>query len=68
MKVSRIRWSAIAGCALALLATGCRRDAGEITRKFGFDEFVPVYNRHIAGWLKEQQAATDKEIAATEAA
>lgn len=48
--------------ALALACSACRRESGESSRSFGFDEFVPVYNRHIAEWLKEQQEFTAKEI------
>ena len=48
---------------LGLLGTGCRRESAEAPRTLGFDAFVPVYNRYIAGWLKIQQEATDKEAA-----
>ena len=41
--------------ALALAGTGCHRETAEATRKLGFDAFVPVYNRYIENWLKEQQ-------------
>jgi len=50
----------------ALLGTGCRRAPEQVSRSFDFEEFVPIYNRHINGWLKEQQKATDAEIAKTE--
>ncbi len=50
--------------ACALLATSCRPDTQETTRTLGFEEFMPVYNRYIEGWLKTQQAATDHEAAA----
>lgn len=52
--------------AIALACSGCRRAAEESTRKLGFDEFMPVYNRYIAGWLKEQKEATDMEFAKVE--
>ena len=62
------RWAAVAACALAVLAAGCRRDAGKVSRTFDFDDFIPLYNRHIQAWLKDQQAATTKEITTVEAA
>jgi hypothetical protein len=54
-----IRLTMISLGALALrgCSTGCRRDSEEVSRTLGFDEFVPVYNRHIANWLKTQQEA-----------
>jgi microcin C transport system substrate-binding protein len=52
--------------ALVLAGSGCRRESAEVTRVMDFDEFVPVYNRHIAGWIKDQQQATEKEIAKAE--
>jgi microcin C transport system substrate-binding protein len=57
----------ISSGALALLGTGCRRASEEIPRSLGYDEFAPIYNRHIAAWLKTQQEITNKEIARTEA-
>jgi microcin C transport system substrate-binding protein len=63
-----IRLSMICLGALALMGTGCRRESGEVSRSLGFDAFVPVYNRHIANWLKTQQETTEKEIARVEAA
>lgn len=53
--------------ALALLETGCRRQPAETTRKFGFDDFVPIYNRHIENWIKTQQLETGKELARVKA-
>jgi microcin C transport system substrate-binding protein len=52
--------------AIMLPGTGCRRTTEEASRSLGFDEFVPIYNRHISGWLKNQQQATDKEVAKIE--
>jgi microcin C transport system substrate-binding protein len=52
--------------ALALGSSGCNRTEREVTRNFDFDAFVPSYNKYITGWLKEQQAATDKEITRVE--
>jgi microcin C transport system substrate-binding protein len=48
---------------LPLLATGCRRESTEISRKLEFDSFVPVYNRYIETWLHTQQTTTEKELA-----
>ena len=56
-------WASLALAACALLATGCRRDTREVSRKLEFDAFVPIYNRHIKSWLLDQQAATEKEVA-----
>jgi microcin C transport system substrate-binding protein len=58
-----IRLATISCAVLALAGTGCRRESAEAARTFGFDAFVPVYNRHIDGWLKTQQEATEKEAA-----
>ncbi len=52
--------------ALALVGTGCRREAVETKRTFGFDAFVPVYNHYIENYLKTQQVETDKELAIAE--
>jgi microcin C transport system substrate-binding protein len=52
--------------ALALTGSGCRRESADVTRVLDFDSFVPIYNRHITGWIKEQQIATDKEVAKIE--
>lgn len=62
-----IRLSLLAAGALAWLAAGCNRESGEVSRSLGFDEFVPVYNRHIAGWIETQREATRKDLARTEA-
>jgi microcin C transport system substrate-binding protein len=51
-----------AGLALAVLA-GCGGAERESGRTLGFDTFVPQYNRYIANWLAEQQAATLEETA-----
>lgn len=52
---------------IALAGTGCRRDSEEVNRKLGFEEFMPVYNRHIIGWVKQQKAATEEEVKKVEA-
>ena len=46
----------------ALPHTGCRREVVESPRSFGFEEFIPVYNRHIRGWVEERQQETDAEV------
>jgi microcin C transport system substrate-binding protein len=51
----------LGGC--ALLMAGCRHETAEISNAHGFEAFVPVYNRYIQNWLKEQQSATEKECA-----
>ena len=47
--------------ALALLGTGCHRESAEASRSLGFDAFAPVYNRHIASWLKTQQEELERQ-------
>ncbi|MES2921175.1 MAG: ABC transporter substrate-binding protein [Verrucomicrobiota bacterium] len=49
-------------------ATGCRKETTEVKRGLGFDEFVPVYNRHIIRFVQEQAEVVNKEMAANEAA
>jgi microcin C transport system substrate-binding protein len=48
--------------------TGCRKETAEVRRTFGFEEFVPVYNRHIAKYVEEQLANVRQEIGKNEAA
>lgn len=48
--------------------TGCRKETVEVKRKLGFDEFVPIYNRHITKYVTEQLEATRKEIEKNNAA
>lgn len=52
--------------ALALWSTGCQRDATETTKSMELDSFMPVYNRYIANWIKNQKQGTEKEIAKAE--
>ena len=53
--------------ALLVLATqGCRRESVAVGRGLGFDEFLPRYNQHIAGWLKAELQATQNELAKVE--
>ncbi len=63
---SLIRLATLTLGALALWSTGCRKDAGETAPAMGLDAFIPIYNRHIAGWLKQRQQDTQKEIAKAE--
>jgi microcin C transport system substrate-binding protein len=63
MRCLLIRLTLLPLAAIALLGTACRRQPAEAARTLGFDAFVPVYNRHIANWLKTQQVTTDKEVA-----
>ena len=54
---------------IALVATtACQRQNIESSRNLGFDEFVPIYNRHIRTWLLDQQKASAEELAKTEQA
>jgi microcin C transport system substrate-binding protein len=62
-----IRLAMLSCGALALLGAGCRRVSTESGRSLGFEDFMPIYNRHIESWLKSQQAATDQELAKVEA-
>jgi microcin C transport system substrate-binding protein len=62
----KIRLCLLLTGALALAGPACRREPAEVTRALDFDSFVPVYNRHIAGWIRDQQEFTDKEVAKTE--
>lgn len=48
-----------------LALTGCKRESTEIERKLGFDDFVPLYNRHITEWLSKKKAETEAEIRKT---
>jgi microcin C transport system substrate-binding protein len=54
----------IAACMLMLGVGACRRNTQESVRKFGFDEFVPTYNRYIHEWLLKQQAASKQAASA----
>jgi len=53
--------------ALLVLATqGCRRESVAVGRGLGFDEFLPRYNQHIAGWLKAELQAAQNELSKVE--
>ena len=55
-------------CLCLLAATGCRKETAEVKRGLGFDEFVPVYNRHITRYVQEQAEVVRKEMVANETA
>ncbi len=54
-----------AALALTFLAS-CRRGGDETSRTLDLESFIPQYNRYIENWVRDQRAATLKEIAATE--
>ncbi len=62
-----MRLASLLSGVLALAGSGCRRDSEEVDRKLGFDEFMPVYNRHIIGWVKQQKVITEEEVKKVEA-
>ena len=51
---------------LVLAPSSCRRESVAVGRGLGFDEFLPRYNQHIAGWLKAELQATQNELAKVE--
>ena len=51
---------------LVLAPSSCRRDSVAVGRGLGFDEFLPRYNQHIAGWLKAELQAAQNELAKVE--
>ncbi len=51
---------------LVLAMQGCRRESVAVGRGLGFDEFLPRYNEHIAGWLKAELQAAQNELAKVE--
>lgn len=64
-----LSWLAVLAAALSLLVLpSCRRETSSVTRSCGFDDFVPLYNRHIRSWLEAQQQANAKTIRETESA
>lgn len=62
-----MRLASLLSGVLALAGSGCRRDSEEVNRKLGFDEFMPVYNRHITNWVKQQKVITEEEVKKVEA-
>ena len=62
------RLAAITTLTLAALSlAACHRSSSESERSLGFEDFLPIYNRHIQSWLAEQQTATDSVLAETTA-
>ena len=51
---------------LVLAPSSCRRDSVAVGRGLGFDEFLPRYNQHIAGWLEAELQAAQNELAKVE--
>ncbi len=51
---------------LVLAMQGCRRESVAVGRGLGFDEFLPRYNQHIAGWLKAGLQAAQNELTKVE--
>jgi hypothetical protein len=41
---------------------GCQREATQTQKGSGFEEFIPIYNRYIQTWLKEQIATGDRAL------
>ncbi len=51
---------------LVLAPSSCRRESVAVGRGLGFDEFLPRYNQHIAGWLKAELQAAQNELTKVE--
>jgi microcin C transport system substrate-binding protein len=51
---------------LVLAPSSCRRESVAVGRGLGFDEFLPRYNQHIAGWLKAELQAAQNELTTVE--
>lgn len=51
---------------LVLAPSSCRRESVAVGRGLGFDEFLPRYNQHIAGWLKAELQAAQNELSKVE--
>ena len=51
---------------LVLAQPGCRRESVAVGRGLGFDEFLPRYNQHIAGWLKAELQTAQNELTKVE--
>lgn len=51
---------------LVIAPSSCRRESVAVGRGLGFDEFLPRYNQHIAGWLKAELQAAQNELAKVE--
>lgn len=54
----------LALCASMLgMLSSCQRDEDTVQRGLGFEQFKPVYNRYIHGWLQQQKATFEESIA-----
>jgi len=62
----RLQLAAIT-CAVAALVAGCGRSDTEVERRLEFEDFIPIYNQHVRGWLLERQEENNRFIAETEA-
>ena len=51
---------------LVIAPSSCRRESVAVGRGLGFDEFLPRYNQHIAGWLRAELQAAQNELAKVE--
>lgn len=45
--------------------SGCQREVVQTQKGSGFEEFIPIYNRYIQTWLKEQLAISDDALEST---
>lgn len=50
------------GLTAACMLAACNREHNESHTSFGFDEFLPIYNKHIADWVLEQQQANQQAL------
>lgn len=62
MKLLPLIFTLAAVAVIPLTLTGCRQENQEIERSLGFDEWVPIYNRHITDWLHKKKAGTQAEM------
>jgi microcin C transport system substrate-binding protein len=56
------QFAILTACLGMLAGIGCRHEESQLKRSFGFDEFVPVYNRHIQTWLVGQEKSAHAAI------
>lgn len=61
-RLPRLAVLATVALAMAALSGACRREEAYAGRGLGFDEFLPVYNRYIRGWIDGQRQATVAEL------
>lgn len=45
-----------------VVVCGCRRDSDQSKRSFGFEAFVPQYNRYIRQWLRKEVGESDTKL------